>query len=113
MADRPTPLRDAARIWSLVTGSVGAVVTFLVTNQVLNAGQAETLTNASASVNLLISAVTGLIAAIGAVAGSFGTAKQGESKVTPVEAPRDNDGRVLAPLAPMQAPMAGVPNGGM
>ena len=105
MADmnRPTPLRNAARIWSLVSGSVGAVVTFLVTNQVLNAGQAETLTNASASVNLLISAVTGLVAAIGAVAGAFGTAKQGEAHVTPVDNPRDNAGRILAPLAPSVA----------
>jgi hypothetical protein len=105
LTTRPTPLRDTARIWSLVAGGVGTLATFLVTNQVLNAGQAETLTNTSASVNLLISAITAVITAVSSVAAAFGTAKQAESKVTPMEDPRvtDAEGRLLKlmPTAPV------------
>lgn len=95
---RPTPLRDVARLWSLVGGGLSALTTFLVTNQVLTAGQAETLTNASASVNLLISAVTAVVAGTGSVVAAFATAKQGESKVTPVDSPRSNQNEILVPL---------------
>lgn len=107
---RPTPLRAVARIWSLVGGGIGAVATFLVTNQVLTANQADTLTDASASGNLLISALNALITAGIAVAAAFGTAKQGEDKVTPVSAPRDNLGSQLVPLA---SPGTGISSDGV
>lgn len=106
MADttRPTPLRDAARIWSLVAGSVSSVASFLVTNQVLAAGQAESLTNASASVNVLLSAVVGVIAGVGGVVGAFGTAKQSEPQVTPKDDPRAVDAHgFLVPLVPVDS----------
>lgn len=104
MADvttRPTPLRDAARVWSLVAGGIGALATFLLTNNVLTAGQVEAISTGTASINLLLSAVVAVITAGTGIVGAFATAKQGESKVTPVEAPHNNNGVPLVPANPV------------
>lgn len=100
-ASRPTPIREAARLWSLVTGGVGALVSFGVTANVLTADQAGSIGAFSTGVDLLIAAVVGVITAGASVLAAFRTATTAEPKVTPTESPMITDERGrLIPLAP-------------
>jgi hypothetical protein len=86
-AHRPTPIREAARLWSLAVGGIGAVASFLLTSQVISAGQADSVTAAFTAADVLISAVVGLITAGSAVLAAFRTASTSEPKVTPISSP--------------------------
>ncbi|MGH3796031.1 MAG: hypothetical protein ACRDS0_29500 [Pseudonocardiaceae bacterium] len=96
---RPTPLREAAALWSKVHGAIGGVITALVTAGILTAGQGASLTHGSLSLDALISAAVGVVTAGTAVAAAFSTAKTAEPAVTPLADPRDATGRALVPAA--------------
>jgi hypothetical protein len=106
---RPAPVREAARLWGLVSGGVGALVSFGVTANVLTAGQADAIGGFSTGVDLLISAIVGLITGGSAVLAAFRTASTAEPKVTPVESPAiaDESGRLI-PLVPQTAAGGGL-----
>lgn len=108
---RPAPIREAARMWSLVVGGVGALVSFGVTSSVITAGQAESITAAFTASDVLIAAVVGLITAGSAAMAAFSTASTAEPKVTPTSSPAITgvDGR-LVPLVPQH--MKGVVSDG-
>lgn len=97
---RPTPLREAARLWSLVIGPAGAVITALVTSGAISADQGSLLESGFTNADLLISAVIGLITWGSAIAGAFFTAKSAEPQVTPMIDPRSHDGLRLVPETP-------------
>lgn len=103
-ADRPAPVREAARLWGLVVGSVGALASFLVTSQVISSAQSEALASVFTSSDVLISAVVALITAGSTALAAFSTASTSEPQVTPVVSPavRDAEGRLVA-LVPATA----------
>lgn len=98
-AGRPTPLRDTARTVSLITGGIGAVVTFLITSGVITEGQAGSLNAGFSGVDLLMAAVVAITTAGTGIAAAFSTARTGETHVTPVVNPMNNRNERLVPEA--------------
>ena len=96
---RPTPLRDIASKVSATIGVIGGLVAGLVTAGVLSSTQADALGDSFTAVDLLFSAVIGVITALSGLTTAWRTAKAGEEKVTPVASPMNNDGVRLAPLS--------------
>jgi hypothetical protein len=88
---RPVPLREAARIWSLIIGPAAGVITALVSGGALTVEQGMIIESGFTNTDLLVSAVIGLLAWSGTAAGSFLTAKTAEPKVTPSSDPRGVD----------------------
>jgi hypothetical protein len=99
-ADRPKPVLEAARIWALVAGGLGALLTFAVSNGVLTAAQADAVNTGSSSISILFSALLTAIPALTGVFAAFGTAKQAEKDVTPNSSPATLIGTELVPLVP-------------
>lgn len=97
---RPTPLRDVAATWSKIMGAAGGVLTALVTVGILTAAQGDAVGVGFDSVNLLLSAVVGLVAAAPPIISAFKTARLGERYVTPVSDPRNALGERLLPEPP-------------
>lgn len=101
VTDRPNPIeRAVASVGSAVSALLG-VVAFLVQYGVLSADQGtainefgQTVVTQASPVGAIVSAL--LVAVTGVVA-SFSAGKAAKKKVTPVEDPRDNLGRVLTP----------------
>lgn len=94
---RPTPIREAARLWSLAVGGIGAVVSFALTSNVLSADQATAVTSVSTAVDVLMAALVALVTAGSTVLAAFRTAATSEPKVTPLVSPRDDQDRALTP----------------
>jgi hypothetical protein len=111
-ADRPKPLLDAARIWALVAGGIGAVLTFAVSNGVLSSAQADAVNTGSASVNVLFSALLAVVSAGSGIFGAFGTAKHAQKDVTPITSPALVVDSELVPLIPA-TPTAPLTAGGL
>lgn len=116
--DRPAPVREAARLWGLVTGGISALVAFGVTANALTVDQAAAVTGLSTATDVLIAAVVGVITGGSSLLAAFRTASTAEPKVTPISDPRVTapDGNLvqLVPLAP-HIPNAGQfdPSGGV
>lgn len=102
---RPNPLGEAASkvgvAWSAASGIVSALVTF----GALTAAQGDAVTAAGAAaegtVTALGTVLAGILPLIAGVVSAFRTASAGKEHVTPVASPRDNEGRVLVPAAPV------------
>lgn len=109
---RPAPLRDIAKRWATVYAAGTAIVTGLVTAGVINAGQAGTVNADFTALDLLLSAVVGIVSAVAATMSAFSTAQTGETVVTPTSDPRDDRNRPLVPTVPGVGQLD-VPAGGL
>lgn len=105
---RPKPIVDAVKyVGSGISAVLGVVQTFVVLG-VLSSQQAqqieqlgyaanEALPLLADSTSTIVAVVGGLITIATGVLASFGVAKTAESKVTPVDSPRDIEGHTLTP----------------
>lgn len=108
---RPAPLRDIAKKWATVYAAGTAIVSGLVTAGVISAGQAGTVNDDFSAIDLLLSALVGIISAGAATMSAFSTAKTGENVVTPVASPRDDANRPLVPTLPTNNPATDLAGG--
>lgn len=101
VSDRPNPLMRVAALVGPATAALSAMVVFLAGSGILTAEQADAVDQFGQAVNTtaptVASVVSALIAAGGVLVGTFAHAKLAKGSVTPVEAPRDNQGRPLTP----------------
>lgn len=86
-ASRPHPVREAARLWGLLIGGIGAVVAFALSANALTADQATAINALSSAADMLVAALIGVVSGAGPVLASFRTASTSEPKVTPVSDP--------------------------
>lgn len=85
---RPTPLRDAAKSIGTIIGIIGGLVVTATTYGILSATQGN-------AIGALLAAIPGVIALVTALLASFGIVTKAEPLVTPVSAPRDDQGNRL------------------
>jgi len=111
---RPKPITDAVKYVGSGISAVLGVVQTLVTLGVLSDQQAAQINQLGTAVNdaavpladassTIVAVVGGVITIATGMLASFGVAKTAESKVTPVEDPRDANG---LPLASTVGPVA-------
>lgn len=114
MADRPKPISDAVKYVGSGVSALLGVVNALVVMGVISHEQAAQLDALGYAVNdatfpladvatTTVGVVSGLVTLVAGVLASFGVAKTAESRVTPVEDPRNNDGQrlVATPVTPL------------
>lgn len=90
ISTRPRPILEAFKSVGSAVALLGSVITSLVGWGVLSATQGD-------AVNGLLGAIPGLVALVTSLLAAFGVVKSSESKVTPLQDPRDNAGQELVP----------------
>lgn len=98
---RPQPIIDAFKSVGVALSGLGGVVTTLVTLGVLTSDQGAGFTSlieyGASNADILGSVVAGGVTILAGLVASFGTGKSAQSRVTPTEDPRDNEGTPLVP----------------
>lgn len=88
--NRPRPILEAFKSVGAAVALLGSIITSLVGWGVLSATQGD-------AVNGLLGAIPGLVALVTSLLAAFGVVKSSESKVTPLQDPRNDAGQQLVP----------------